>query len=648
MIRLYILLCLLPCLLLTAPFTRAALLPRLKTPFKLPGAVFTKPETRSLKVVPFKELPGQSHHGHRLHHTLSLVKRLVEDQGDMVEVTEEALEELLSQINRLHDQVNGMMPSGAPDKQPSRETGASSNGQPGQLPASSSDGSSDGSSNDGQPEQLPQQSAEAEVPDPAEVSGPSEVPPIVSKPSLRSELPAPTDEVDTVHEPQPPNAPDQPDVPGPSQTKGFEKQSDSTLAAAAANPTQAANDKSANPPGEAEAEESSGDDTAVALTEPADVSENKKTLQSDDLPNNAVAQPTGEAQAPTGTQANTAEDVKPTEEPQDEDSSSGSSDNDTGEPSAIPGGAFVEGSDGILQTLSSDASPAEQTGDPARKETQESPPPDDECIEDEEVSGLPVTRRNPNCTPGNRSPAIDPTQDASATPSLVATAETGPAQIAATASELANLEPTKGDSPVATRVEGPAPALETEATLEQTSPSLTTLVFTSVTTTSSTILITTTHTEIVDANEPTRSFKAPGHVFKEDEDEGAGATFNKDGKLAAEDSDDEDTPGINTMDEIIRVTNANRFTDTSLQETPLGTEVTPETTSLRTTTMAMTTTISLSYRSTMPTPEATQNFVPDALVPSAIIRGNGTYDATPASGFKTIRSTASRAERALI
>ncbi|KAM0398142.1 hypothetical protein HYE67_010884 [Fusarium culmorum] len=630
MIRLYILLCLLPCLLLTAPFTRAALLPRLKTPFKLPGAVFTKPETRSLKVVPFKELPGQSHHGHRLHHTLSLVKRLVEDQGDMVEVTEEALEELLSQINRLHDQVNGMMPSGAPDKQPSRETGASSNGQPGQLPASSSDGSSDGSSNDGQPEQLPQQSAEAEVPDPAEVSGPSEVPPIVSKPSLRSELPAPTDEVDTVHEPQPPNAPDQPDVPGPSQTKGFEKQSDSTLAAAAANPTQAANDKSANPPGEAEAEESSGDDTAVALTEPADVSENKKTLQSDDLPNNAVAQPTGEAQAPTGTQANTAEDVKPTEEPQDEDSSSGSSDNDTGEPSAIPGGAFVEGSDGILQTLSSDASPAEQTGDPARKETQESPPPDDECIEDEEVSGLPVTRRNPNCTPGNRSPAIDPTQDASATPSLVATAETGPAQIAATASELANLEPTKGDSPVATRVEGPAPALETEATLEQTSPSLTTLVFTSVTTTSSTILITTTHTEIVDANEPTRSFKAPGHVFKEDEDEGAGATFNKDGKLAAEDSDDEDTP------------------DTSLQETPLGTEVTPETTSLRTTTMAMTTTISLSYRSTMPTPEATQNFVPDALVPSAIIRGNGTYDATPASGFKTIRSTASRAERALI
>ncbi|KAK6724706.1 hypothetical protein SNK04_003523 [Fusarium graminearum] len=183
---------------------------------------------------------------------------------------------------------------------------------------------------------------------------------------------------------------------------------------------------------------------------------------------------------------------------------------------------------------------------------------------------------------------------------------------------------------MATRVEGPAPALETEATLEQTSPSLTTLVFTSVTTRSSTILITTTHTEIVDANEPTQSFKAPGHVFKEDEDEGAGATFNKDGKLAAEDSDDEDTP------------------DTSLQETPLGTKVTPETTSLRTTTMAMTMTISLSYRSTMPTPEATQNFVPDALVPSAIIRGNETYDATPASGFKTIRSTASLAERALI
>jgi hypothetical protein len=654
MIRLYILLCLLPCLLLTAPFTHAALLPRLKTPFKLPGAVFTEPETRSLKVVPFKELPGQSHHGHRLHHTLSLVKRLVEDQGNMVEVTEEALGELLDQINKLHDQVNGMMPSGASDRQPSRETGASSNGQSGQLPA----GSSGGSSSDGQPEQLPEQSAEAEVPDPTDVPSLSEVS-IVSGPSLRSEVPAPTDKADTVREPQPPNAP------GQSQTEGLDRQADSAFATTAANPTQAVNNKSANVPSEAQPEEPPGDDAAVALTESTDVSGNGETLQSDGLPKNAVAQSTGEAQAPAGTQVNTAQDVSPTEEAKDEDPSPDSSGRGTGESSAFPGGAFVESPDSILQTLSSDAMSAEQTGDPAPEATQESSPPDDECIEDDEVSGVPGLTRNPNCTPGNRPSVSDPAQDTSANPSLVATVETSLAQIAATASELASLEPTTRNSPVATKAEKPAPALETEATLTptikaadsqqlaaptlvasppavsnpepstaaqlsvvQTSPRLRTLVFTSVIRKSSTIKITTTRTEIVNANEPTRSFKAPGHVFKEDED--AGATFNSNGKLAAEDSDDEDVP------------------ETPLKGTYLGTKVTPEITSLSTTTMAMTTTVSLSHRSTMSTPEATQKFVPDALVPSAIVRGNGTYDATPTSGFKTIRSTASLAERAPI
>jgi hypothetical protein len=65
--------------------------------------------------------------------------------------------------------------------------------------------------------------------------------------------------------------------------------------------------------------------------------------------------------------------------------------------------------------------------------------------------------------------------------------------------------------------------------------------------------------------------------------------------------------------------------------------------------MAMTTTISLSYRSTMSTPKVTQEFSSSFLVPSAIRGGNGTYDATPNSGFKTMpRSTASLAERAQI
>lgn len=662
MIRLYILLCLLPCLLLTAPFTHAALLPRLKVPFDLPGAVFHAPEIRSLNVVPFKGLPGQSHHGHRLHHTLSLVKRLVEDQGDMVEVTEEALQELLDQISRLHDQVNGMMPSGASDRQPSQETGASSGDQSGQLPG----GSSGGSSGDGQPEQPPEQSAEADVPE-SEGTPDSSVPPVVSDPSVRPELPTPTDEDAIPLESQPPNAPDQPGSDGQSQPKVTDSQADSALPAPAGNPTLTANDESPNPPSEDLPEEKPDGDAPEALTEPAAVSENKSTLQSNDLPNNAIVQPTGEAEAPAETQSSLAQDARPTEAIQDDNPNSDLGDQDSGETSALPGGAFVESPEDVLQTLSSDVTSAEQTGEPAPEETQGSSTPDDdddECVEDEEVSGLPVRRRNPNCTPGNRQPTNESTEDAPAALSLVTTTERGLAEVAATASELAIFQPTTEIALASKSAEGPAPALEIEATstptikvvesqqlgaptliasppavsgqespataklsVLQTSPNLRTLVFTSVLTRSSTIKTTTTRTEIVNASEPTRSLKPPGHVFKEDAE--AGAAFNKDGKLAVEDDDNE-----------------NESPETPLQRTPIPTEVMTETTPLRTTRMAMTTTISLSYRSTMSTPEATQESSVPSLVPSGIRGGNRTYDVTPTTGFRTMpRLTASLAER---
>ncbi|CAG7559336.1 unnamed protein product [Fusarium equiseti] len=662
MIRLYILLCLLPCLLLTAPFTHAALLPRLKVPFDLPGAVFHEPETRSLNVVPFKGLPGQSRHGHRLHHTLSLVKRLVEDQGDMVEVSEEALQELLDQINRLHDQVNGMMPSGASDRQPSQEAGASSGDQSGQLPG----GSSGGSSGNGQSGQLPEQSAEAEA---LESAGPpdSSVPPVVSDPSVRPELPAPTDEDVIPLESRPPNAPDQPDSDGQSQSEGIDRQADSALAAPAGNPTLTANDESPNPPSEDLPEGQPDGDAPEALTELSNVSGNRNTLQSDDLPNNDIVRPTGEAEPPTETQSSVAQDARPTEAPQDDNPSSDSGGQGSEGTSALPGGAFVESPEDVLQTLSSDVASAEQTGDPLLEETQGSSPPDDdddECVEDEEVSGLPVRRRNPNCTPGNRPSASEPTKDVPAALSPVATTERGLVEVAATASELATFQPTTEIALVSKSAEEPAPALETEATLTptikvvdsqelgaptliastpvvsgpesptaaqlsvlQTPPSLRTLVFTSVLTRSSTIKATTTRTEIINANEPTRSPKPPGHVFKEDAD--AGAAFNKDGKLAVEDDDNEnESPG------------------TPLQGTPIPTEVMTETTSLPTTRMAMTTTISLSYRSTMSTPEATQESAAPSLLPSGIRGGNGTYDVTPTTGFRTMpRLTASLAER---
>ncbi|KAL4725327.1 hypothetical protein ACLX1H_007474 [Fusarium chlamydosporum] len=590
------------------PFTNAALLPRLNVPFKLPGAVFSEPEVRSLNVVPFKALPGQSSHGHRLHHTLSLVKRLVENQGDMVEVSEEDLQKLLDQISRLHDQVNGMMPSGESDRQPSRETDASSGGQPGQLPA----GSSDGSSSDGQPKK---QSPEAEAPDPVDVPGPSEVP-VVSDLSLRPELPEPTDEAATVPESPSPSASDQPDATGQSPAKGLGGQADSALAAPAGIPTRKANDESANSPSDVETE-GTPDDDAEALKESANDSGNGDPLPSDGILNKAVTQPTGEARAPTETQLNKAEDAKSPEKPKDEKSSFASDGLDPGETSAVPGGAFVEDPDDAFQTLSSDAASGEPTGDPARKENQESSPLDDECDEDEEVSGQSNPHRNPNCTPGNRSTESEPARDASTVPSLVATEEKGLAQVASTASELATLEATTEDPLPATGAEGPSPALETEATstptikaadakqltaptliagpsassrpeasnraqlsVPQTSLGLRTLVFTSVLTRSSTIKMTTTITETVDANEPTRSFKAPGHVFKEDED--AGAAFNRDGKLAVDDSDDKDTPGTSPRESNERST-AKYNTETPLQRTPVRTQGTSDPVSLRAT-----------------------------------------------------------------
>ncbi|RYC86899.1 hypothetical protein BFJ63_vAg10293 [Fusarium oxysporum f. sp. narcissi] len=639
MIRLYILLCLLPCLFLTTPFTHAALLPRLKASFRLPGVVFNEPVARSIKVVPFKEPPGKSHHGHGLHHTLGLVKRLVEDQGDMVEVTEEALQELLDQINKLHEQVNSMMPSGATDKQPTLGAGASSGGQSGQadqLPA----GSSDESTGSEQSEQQPAPSGKAGVTRPGVASGPSEVP-MVSDPSLRSPLPSQADAA-TVVEPQAPGASAQLDA---SQIDTH-RQAKTELAQPAANPTQVVNGESTNPSSEPKVGRLSGNSAAVTLPEGADASGKGGVVESGGRPKNAVAQPTGEVQAPTGTQFSTAQDVKPTEEGKAKDPNISSAKQVADATSTAPGGAFVEDPDNVVQTVTTNVTFGGQTSTSATKETQRpSRAKDDECVD--KVSDLPIIRRNPNCTPGSRiKSASEPAQDTTITLVLVPTPEADPSQSSATESGTRTTE----DSPATAKAEGTTPALETEAistptinaggsqqlaapTLlsnpsavsrpEPTALSLRTLVFTSVLTRSSTILATTVRTEFVNANQPTASLKALGHVFKEDEDADTNAAFNKDGKLALEES----------------------VTEESTPETLGGTPLALETTAIQTTT---TTTISLSHVDVMTTPEPSQEPLSLSSVPSHGAGGiNGTFHATPNSGFRTIpRSSASLAERA--
>ncbi|KAM0254119.1 hypothetical protein ACHAP5_000105 [Fusarium lateritium] len=616
MIRLYILLCLLPCLLLTIPFTHAALLPRLKDSFKLPGVVFTEPVARSFEVVPFKKLPQQPHHSHGLHHTISLVKRLVEDQGEMVEVTEESLQELLNQINRLKDQVNGMMPSGTSDPQASGESGASSEGQPGQLPA----GSPDGSSGDDQPKQLPAPSAQTDVPRLDGPPGPSEIP-VVTDPSQ----PSKADAAVTVVEPQVPGASGQLDAPGQLQTEEADRQENTVLAAPAANPTQAANDESANLPSEAQPERLPGDSATGTLVESANVSGAGGAIQSGDLPNNAAVQPASQVQVPAETQISTAVEIEPTSESQDEDISSTSDEQNAEETSAAPGGAFVENPDDSVGTLS-DAISARQTGSSVPEETEKPlQASNDECVEEDEVSGLPIMRRIPNCTPGSIPSASESAQESLVTLTLVPTPAATGAEKAAPALEIeATSTPTSkaGDSQKLAAptiissppdVARPEPSNGMQFSVSGSSLSLRTVVFTSVITRSSTIEMTTTYTEFVNANQPTLSLKAPGHVFKED----AESTFNKDGKLALQDGDEE---------EIIQETH---------RETPLAMETTPNKITNRATVTSSwrpTTTISLSRASILTTPEPAQESSPGSPV---------SFD----SGFKTMpRSTASFAE----
>ncbi|KAM0284624.1 hypothetical protein ACHAPQ_002517 [Fusarium lateritium] len=549
MIRLYILLCLLPCLLLTIPFTHAALLPRLKDSFKLPGVVFTEPVARSFEVVPFKKLPQQPHHSHGLHHTISLVKRLVEDQGEMVEVTEESLQELLNQINRLKDQVNGMMPSGTSDPQASGESSASSGGQPGQLPA----GSPDGSSGDDQPKQLPAPSAQTDVPRLDGPPGPSEIP-VVTDPSQPSKADAAA--VATVVEPQVPGASGQLDAPGQLQTKEADRQENTVLAATTANPTQAANDKSANIPSEAQPERLPSDGATDTLVESSNVSVAGGAIQSGDLPNNAAAQPASEVQVPAETQISTAVEVEPTDEPQNEDISSPSDEQNAEDTSAALGGAFVESPGDSIGTLS-DAISARQTGSSVPEETEKPlQASNDECVEEDEVSGLPIMRRIPNCTPGSIPSASESARESLVTLTLVPTpAATGAEKVAPTLEIEDTSTPIvkEGDSqklaaptiisdPPA--VASPEPSNDVQFSVSGSSLSLRTVVFTSVITRSSTIEMTTTYTEFVNANQPTLSLKAPGHVFKED----AESTFNKDGKLALQDGDEEEITQGNITD----------------------------------------------------------------------------------------------------
>lgn len=90
-----------------------------------------------LDVKPFLE--PRNDHDHMLH-ALDLVRRLVDDQGSMVEVSEQDLQSLLDQINSLQAQVNGLLPipptSTLPDQQSTTQPGDDPGNQISELPLS--------------------------------------------------------------------------------------------------------------------------------------------------------------------------------------------------------------------------------------------------------------------------------------------------------------------------------------------------------------------------------------------------------------------------------------------------------------------------------------------------------------------------------
>ncbi|RSL81311.1 hypothetical protein CEP51_005920 [Fusarium floridanum] len=447
MVRLYTLLCIIPHLSLPLPSTHAALLPRVNVSPEPPGVVSAAPSAKpAIKVVPFIE----PRHGFpKLHRTLSVVKRLVEENGYMVEVSEEALQDVLDQINKLQDQVSSMF---SPD---SRNKGSPQPGvgQPGSESGQLPSGSSNTPSNENIPAELPAQPNRTELPDSGEILGPSQVP-IVSEPSLRSNLPGQPNIPNTVVQPLPSSSFNSPSVPGQPEPAGQGQPSDQADAVASELPGNS-NGEPASLPTELPGEDSNHASTGSTETRPSGIesaqqpkeslpgklgeesaepkspSEKQPEAQPNGQPVSLLGeQPTGQLAEPAAQTANqqpqgqtelhsgTVAGTQPTGSPNNVpgDLTSALTDGQVnGEPSGLPGGVFVEDPDNVP-----DSSPGETTsiGQAQIQGTeggqQLSQTIDLSCLDEDEVSGQPNVRRNINCAPGVRSSAAELGQVSSA------------------------------------------------------------------------------------------------------------------------------------------------------------------------------------------------------------------------------------------
>ncbi|KAI8673953.1 hypothetical protein NCS55_00717700 [Fusarium keratoplasticum] len=441
MVRLYTLLSIVPHLPLPLPYAHAALLPRVDVPSESPGAVSTVPATKpAIKVTPFK----QPRHGFpKLHRTLSVVKRLVEENGFMVEVSEEALRDVLDQINRLQDQVSSMFSPDSQDKgspqpgvgQPGRESG--------QLPS----GSSNTPSNENLPAELPTQPNRTGLPDSGETSGPSKVP-IVSDTDTRSNLPGQPNIPNTIVPPLPsssfnlPSAPEQPGQAGQGQS---DDQADTVASELPGNSDgEPASLPTEVPGGDLNNVSASSAETQPSRVESAQQPKESLPRQPGEEPGDSKVpseerlgvqpngqsmslldeQPTGQPGEPAAQTANqqpqgqadlhsgTIPGSRPTGAPNNvpEDQSSALPDGQVnGEPSGLPGGVFVEGPDKVSGSSPGETTSIGQAQIPGTEGGQQpSQTIDPSCLDEDEVSGQPNVRRNINCAPGVSSSATDP------------------------------------------------------------------------------------------------------------------------------------------------------------------------------------------------------------------------------------------------
>ncbi|KAJ3463132.1 hypothetical protein MRS44_007918 [Fusarium solani] len=441
MVRLYTLLSIVPHLPLPLPYADAALLPRVDVPSESPGAVSTVPATKpAIKVTPFK----QPRHGFpKLHRTLSVVKRLVEENGFMVEVSEEALRDVLDQINRLQDQVSSMF---SPDSQNkgSPQPGIGQTGrESGQLPS----GSSNTPSNENLPAELPAQPNRTGLPDSGETSGPSRVP-IVSDTDIRSNLPGQPNIPNTIVPPLPSssfNLPSAPEQPGPAGQGQPDDQADTVASELPGN----SDGEPASLPTEVPSENSNNASAGSTESRPSGVEsaqQPKESLprQSGEEPGESKVpseerlgvqpngqsisllgeQPTGQLDEPAAQTANqqpqgqaeqhsgTAPGTRPTGSPNNvpEDQASALPDGQVnGQPSGLPGGVFVEDPDNVPGSSPGETTSIGQAQITGTEGGQQPPQTiDPSCLDEDEVSGQPNVRRNINCAPGVSSSVTDP------------------------------------------------------------------------------------------------------------------------------------------------------------------------------------------------------------------------------------------------